>query len=116
MVKLVRLILALVGIVVVVAFAIANRAPVTVSFYPVPFAFTLPVFGLVLISLVVGVILGGLATWFGASRFRRNARRNRREVRAYQAEAEQRRAQDERAEAERQRERRESLALAAPAR
>jgi uncharacterized integral membrane protein len=115
MVKLIRLILALVGIVVVIALAIANRAPTTVSFYPLPFSFTLPLYGVALICLVGGVVLGGLATWFGASRRRGDARRARRRVRAYEADAAERRRQDERAEEEQRRDRRESLALAAPA-
>ncbi len=116
MTKLVRLILAVAGIVVAIAFAIANREPVTVSFYPTPFSVALPLFGIVLISLVVGVVLGGLATWLGAWRFRRHAGRNRRRVKTLEAEAVARREAELRAEEQNRAARRESLALAAPAR
>lgn len=116
MAKLIRLILALVGIVVVVAFAIANRGPVTVSFYPTPFSIDLALFAVVLISLAVGVVLGGLATWLGAGHFRRRARKSRRRVRDLEADAAMRREEAARAEEARRREHRQDLALAAPAR
>ena len=59
MIRLIRLILALVGLIVIVAFAIANRAPVEVSFAPLPFVVELPVYGVLLLGLVIGGLLGG---------------------------------------------------------
>jgi hypothetical protein len=38
MIRLIRTILALIGLIVIVAFAIANRTPVDVSFAPLPIA------------------------------------------------------------------------------
>jgi uncharacterized integral membrane protein len=82
MIRLIRTILALVGLIVIVAFAIANRTPVDVSLAPLPIALELPVYGVFLIGLVVGGLLGGIAAWLGGHRYRRDARRTRRTVRA----------------------------------
>jgi lipopolysaccharide assembly protein A len=80
MIRLIRTILALVGLIVIVAFAIANRTPVEVSFAPLPIALELPVYGVFLIGLVIGGLLGGIAVWLGGFGDRRNARRMRNKV------------------------------------
>jgi uncharacterized integral membrane protein len=66
--------------VVVVAFAVANRQAVTVSFDPLSpaapaYAVTLPLFILLFVVLIAGVIVGGMAVWFGQRRIRRARRR-----------------------------------------
>ena len=71
--------------VVVVAFAVANRQAVTVSFDPFSaaapaYAVTLPLFIVLFIMLIVGVIVGGAAVWFGQRRIRRARRRLEAEV------------------------------------
>ena len=71
--------------VVVVAFAVANRQAVTVSFDPFSsaapaYAVTLPLFIVLFILLIVGVIVGGVAVWFGQRRIRRARRRLEAEV------------------------------------
>jgi uncharacterized integral membrane protein len=71
--------------VVIIAFAIANRQIVTVSLDPFsaehPAAsLTLPLFALVIVLLVVGVLIGGIAAWLRQSRWRRTARRLEREI------------------------------------
>jgi uncharacterized integral membrane protein len=71
--------------VVIIAFAIANRQIVTVSLDPFsaehPAAsLTLPLFALVIVLLVVGVLIGGIAAWLRQSRWRRAARRLEREI------------------------------------
>jgi uncharacterized integral membrane protein len=70
---------------IAVAFAVANRQGVTVSFDPfatdVPaFALSGPLFVVLIITVVTGVILGGIATWFGQGRYRRATRLARREA------------------------------------
>jgi lipopolysaccharide assembly protein A len=80
MTRLVRLVLGLAGLVVIVAFAIANRAPVAVSFAPLPVQVELPVYGVFLLGLVLGGLLGGSAAWLGGHRHRRDARRMRNKV------------------------------------
>jgi uncharacterized integral membrane protein len=71
--------------VVIVAFAVANRQIVTVSLDPFsaehPAAsVTLPLFGLIIVLLIVGVLIGGIAAWLRQARWRRTARRLEREV------------------------------------
>ena len=64
---------------VIVAFAVANRQTVTVSFDPFSaaspaYAATVPLFVLIFILLIVGVIVGGVAAWLAAGQWRRTAR------------------------------------------
>ncbi len=71
--------------VVIVAFAVANRQTVTVSFDPFsaehPAAsMTLPLFALVIALLILGVMIGGAAAWLRHGRWRRAARRLEREL------------------------------------
>jgi len=67
-------------VVIIVAFAVANRQTVTVSFDPFSatqpaYAATLPLFVLIFVLLILGVIIGGIAAWLGQRRYRRTARR-----------------------------------------
>jgi uncharacterized integral membrane protein len=71
--------------VVIIAFAVANRQIVTVSLDPFssehPAAsLTLPLFALIIVLLVIGVLIGGIAAWLRQSKWRRTARRFEREV------------------------------------
>jgi uncharacterized integral membrane protein len=71
--------------VVIIAFAVANRHPVTVSFDPFggnpPVAsLTLPLFALVLVVLIAGVVIGGVASWLGQGKWRGAARRFERDL------------------------------------
>jgi uncharacterized integral membrane protein len=76
---------------IAVAFAVANRQGVTVSFDPfasdVPaFALSGPLFVVIIVVVVTGVVIGGIATWFTQGRHRRAARTARREAQELQAE------------------------------
>jgi uncharacterized integral membrane protein len=69
-----------------IAFAVANRHFVTLSFDPFnaadpAVALTLPLFVVVIAMAALGVIAGGIATWFGQRRWRRAARRLEDELR-----------------------------------
>jgi uncharacterized integral membrane protein len=77
MAKILRLIVGLAALVVVVAFAIANRALVEVGLAPFPNTIELPVYGVFLFGLIVGVLVGGIGVWLGGHARRREARRNR---------------------------------------
>ena len=71
--------------VVIIAFAVANRQIVTVSFDPFSItepaaSITLPLFALIILLLIVGVLIGGAAAWLRQSRWRSTARRLEREV------------------------------------
>jgi uncharacterized integral membrane protein len=80
MIRLLRLLLGLVALIVIVAFAIANRTPVDVSFAPLPLTIELPVYGAFLFGLIVGVLVGGLGVWLGGLGKRRQARKMRNKV------------------------------------
>jgi uncharacterized integral membrane protein len=74
-------------------FMIANRHAVTVSLDPfgsdAPWlSATLPLFLVILICLLVGVIAGGTAAWLNQSRWRRAARRLGADARALRVERE----------------------------
>ena len=76
--------------VIIIAFAVANRQVVTVSFDPfsgsAPAAsLTLPLFALVIVLLIIGVVIGGTAAWLRQGRWRRSARRLEREVNDHRA-------------------------------
>jgi uncharacterized integral membrane protein len=71
--------------IVLIAFAVANRQSVTVSFDPfsstAPAAtLTLPLFALLIVTLIAGVIVGGMAVRLGHGKWRRLARRLEREA------------------------------------
>jgi uncharacterized integral membrane protein len=77
--------------VILIAFAVANRQAVTVSFDPfsstdAASAATLPLFVLIFILVILGVIAGGIAAWLGQTKWRRAARRLDAEVRALRDE------------------------------
>ncbi|SED29267.1 Protein of unknown function [Rhizobiales bacterium GAS188] len=67
-----------------VAFAVGNDKPVSVSFDPIAdtpdFRFDVPLFMVVFAALILGVMIGGIATWIGQGRYRRAARMHRRDV------------------------------------
>jgi len=82
----------------IVLFAVGNRGPVIVAFDPLAadppmFALAMPLFLLLLLVLIFGVILGGVSAWMGQSRWRRRARRLSSELKASRAEAEKLRRQ-----------------------
>ena len=78
---------------VIIAFAVANRQGVTVSFDPFSqtapaYAASVPLFVLIFIVLILGVILGGAAAWLRQSSWRRTARELDADVRALHEELE----------------------------
>jgi uncharacterized integral membrane protein len=65
--------------IVLVAFAVANRQTVVVSFDPFDqahpaFTLAVPLVALILALVVSGVIVGGVAAWLRQSKWRRTAR------------------------------------------
>jgi uncharacterized integral membrane protein len=93
--------------IVIIAFALANRQAVTVSFDPFSaaspaYAASLPLFVLIFILVIVGVLIGGIAAWIRQASWRRTARRLDADVRALHQELEamRRRAAEEEARRE----------------
>ena len=76
---------------IVLLFAVANRRWVTISLDPFSadapaYAVELPMFLLIFIALIVGVIVGGMAVWFGKLHWRMAAHRAEKEVARLKAE------------------------------
>ncbi|MGL4397540.1 MAG: lipopolysaccharide assembly protein LapA domain-containing protein [Hyphomicrobium sp.] len=76
-----------------VAIAVSNRQPVQLVLDPFrpetpALAIELPFYVYLLGTLVLGVVLGGLATWLSQSRWRRTARVQLRRATRYEAETE----------------------------
>jgi uncharacterized integral membrane protein len=67
-----------------VAFAVGNRGDVSISFDPfadsADHTINVPLFVVVFVALILGVLAGGFATWLGQGRHRRAARMHRRDV------------------------------------
>jgi len=95
MVKFLRTILALVGLLVIVLFAIGNRQPVEISLWPTPFMVDLPLYGVFLVAMIIGVILGGIASWLGGHDKRAEASRTRRKLAILQEQELRRRREEE---------------------
>lgn len=77
--------------IVFVVFAVANRHLVTVSFDPLNSrdpadGVTLPLFAVIIVVAILGVIAGGIATWLRQGHWRRAAK-------AHEADARQARAE-----------------------
>ena len=76
-----------------VAFAFANGKLVTVSFDPfasadIPaFSITAPLFVVLILTGMFGVLAGGVVTWLAQGRYRKAARQNRAEAEKFRAEA-----------------------------
>ena len=79
--------------VVIIAFAIANRQVVSISFDPFSdpetsaALLTAPLFILLFLTLIIGVVIGGVATWFTQGINRRRARHAEDEADRWRAEA-----------------------------
>ena len=81
-----------------VVFAVANRHSVTVSFDPFnsvdpAISVSLPLFVLIIAIAILGVVAGGLTTWFGQRRWRRAARQHETDARAARAQLAELRSQ-----------------------
>jgi len=86
----------------IILFAVGNRGAVIIGFDPFAadppmFSFAMPLFLLLLLVLIAGVILGGTSAWMGQSHWRRRSRRLAAELKSSRAEAEKLRRQVENA-------------------
>src|SRR3954464_11936886 len=80
-----------------IVFAVANRHFVTVSFDPFnatdpAIAVSMPLFVVIIAVAILGVVAGGMATWFRQRHWRRAARQHEADARRARAEADALRA------------------------
>ncbi len=79
--------------VLILAFALANLHTVTVKFDPfatgdIPaFAITAPLFLILFLAVMIGVVAGGAATWLSQGKYRKAARQSRAEAERLRGEA-----------------------------
>jgi uncharacterized integral membrane protein len=94
MVRFLKILLVLIVAVVLLVFAFANHHFVTVSFDPfasldtAAFSISAPLFAVVIVSAMLGVVAGASATWLSQGRHRRASRKNRVEADKWRTQAE----------------------------
>jgi lipopolysaccharide assembly protein A len=76
----------LVAAALLIPFALSNREPVSLGFWPLPFLVDLPLYLLVLSLLLAGFVIGAAVTWIAGRRIRRELRRRRRRVETLERE------------------------------
>ncbi len=77
MIKMIRILLGLAGVLVIGAFSVSNRGIVEMGLWPLPLTIEVQLFWVFLFGLAVGIVLGGLGTWLGGMRKRREGRQMR---------------------------------------
>jgi hypothetical protein len=106
--RLIWLLVAIPAALLLVTVAISNREPVRMVFDPfkpesTPYAISLPFYAYLFAMLILGVVLGGLATWMSQGRWRRTARAKSQDAMRWQAEADRlARERDSRVQAHKQ--------------
>ncbi len=88
--------------IVLIAFSVANRHMVLISLDPMnvedpALALNLPVFAIVFGALAIGLVVGGIATWFTQAKHRRLARNKRQEADKWRFEAEKQKEEQKQA-------------------
>ncbi len=91
--RLISLLIAFPLAIALIAIAITNRHPVQLVLDPFKpeapaLAVELPFYAYLLGALILGVVLGGVATWMTQSRWRRTARVQGQRAQRFEAEAE----------------------------
>ena len=93
MIRFLKALILLPVAILVVLLAVANRAPVTLSLDPFSqdapeFATQLPLFAVIFAAVMLGVVIGGMASWLAQGKNRKSRRRLRRETRQLRHETE----------------------------
>ncbi|OCW57265.1 DUF1049 domain-containing protein [Hoeflea olei] len=83
--------------VVLIMLSVANRTPVTLALNPFDpadpvLSLTLPFFAFVFTALIVGMIIGSLATWLKQGKHRKQVRVKAKEAAKWQTEADREKA------------------------
>jgi uncharacterized membrane protein YciS (DUF1049 family) len=94
MIRFLRIAVLAVLAIVLVGFAFANRHDVIVSFDPfasidnAALSIDAPLFAVVVVTAMLGVVAGAIATWLSQGRYRRASRQSRREADKWRSQAE----------------------------
>jgi len=94
MVRFLKFVVVALLAILLLAFAVANRRLVTVSFDPFSSteapaaAVETPLFVALIVATMIGVVAGSAATWIAQGKHRRAKRQNRAEAERWRAEAE----------------------------
>ncbi|WP_099865775.1 DUF1049 domain-containing protein [Pararhizobium haloflavum] len=94
--RLVNLVILLPVAIVLIVLSIANRGPVTLALNPFEpsdsvLSVTGPFFVFLFVALMIGIVVGGMATWFTQSRYRKRARSEHYEAAKWHIEADRQR-------------------------
>jgi uncharacterized integral membrane protein len=98
MFRFLRIVILILLAVILLGFAFANHHEVIVSFDPfagidnAAFSISAPLFAVVIVAAMLGVVAGALATWVSQGRHRRASRRSRAEAEKLRAQAQALRA------------------------
>lgn len=113
MMRLIRLLIAAVAAVYLIVFAVQNRDVVDVVVWPhTSFApLSLPVWGVLLSGIVIGIVLAAIAVWLGGWRWRSRAAAAHRTLRSQERRQEAAERREEYAAAQRAAERRKAAEL-----
>jgi lipopolysaccharide assembly protein A len=84
-----RLLVALPLLLILVLFALSNRAPVRLAFWPTDYALELPLSLAVLGSMAIAFLAGGFLVWLSALAQRRRARHAEQTVRLLEAQVQE---------------------------
>ena len=115
MIKLIRVLLGIAGIIVIGAFAVSNRQVVEMGLWPLPTTINVQLFWVFIFGLVVGVLLGGIGMWLGGWKKRRAGRQARNKAWALENQVKAMKDQQQQAETKAYEERRAAKrALASP--
>ena len=98
MIRFLKALILLPVAILVVLLAVANRAAVQVSLDPFSqeapeFAVAVPLYAVIFAAVILGVVIGGVATWLTQAKHRRARRQYRRESQHLKREAERMRSQ-----------------------
>jgi len=90
--RLVKLVVFVPIAIILIVLSVANRHPVTVALNPFRpednvVTLTLPLFVLLLLVLMIGVVLGSAVTWFSQGKHRKRAREEAHEARKWRDDA-----------------------------
>jgi uncharacterized integral membrane protein len=81
-----RLVIGLPLLLLMVVFALSNRASVTLGLWPTDFSLEVPLSLAILAAMAIAFLVGGIFVWFSVLAQRRRARRAEQAVRLLEAE------------------------------